>query len=238
MSIMEAGTVNGQPDGRAAMYALWLSVIGAAVLSCIFVDVPAAHLAHAYYGKIPSPIESFLDGSRYYGQVFSLVMITLLIVTLDPARRREAMLLLLAALSTSLLTSLFKGIAGRARPYEFIENGGTWSLLHGFGNSAYGSFPSAHATSAFAMSAVLSKVYRRGRWVFYAAAALCAVSRVIDLQHYISDIIIGAALGAWLGAGVTRWRWSNRIATDLARLLPRAKAPPPGDDGSPLKRGA
>ncbi|MHC4714281.1 MAG: phosphatase PAP2 family protein [Planctomycetota bacterium] len=213
MSIMEAGTLSGPPERSTAL--------------------PAAHFVHGYYGKIPSPIDSFLDGARYYGQVFSLVMVTLLIVTLDPERRREAMLLLLAALATSLLTGLFKGIAGRARPYEFIGNGGTWSLLQGFGNSAYGSFPSAHATSAFAMSAVLSKVYRRGRWVFFAAAALCALSRVIDLQHFISDIIIGAALGVWLGAGVTRWRWSNRVAADLARLLPQPKAPPPDDRDRP-----
>ena len=60
------------------------------------------------------------------------------------------------------------------------------------------SFPSGHATSAFAAAGLLSE--EDPLWpVYYGIAVVVATSRVYVKIHHASDIIAGAALGAALG---------------------------------------
>lgn len=61
------------------------------------------------------------------------------------------------------------------------------------------SFPSDHATIAFAMAITISYVNKRwGRWLIY-LAVLVALGRVLVGVHYPSDVIAGALVG-WLFA--------------------------------------
>jgi hypothetical protein len=66
------------------------------------------------------------------------------------------------------------------------------------------SFPSGHATTAFASATVLQ---RRFGWKVglpaYAVASYVAASRVDMQRHYMSDVIFGAALGMVAGRNVT-----------------------------------
>jgi undecaprenyl-diphosphatase len=57
------------------------------------------------------------------------------------------------------------------------------------------SFPSGHATVAFACATVLSLAVPRLRWPLYALAALIAFSRVYVGVHYPGDVLAGAVLG-------------------------------------------
>jgi undecaprenyl-diphosphatase len=57
------------------------------------------------------------------------------------------------------------------------------------------SFPSGHATVAFACATVLSLAVPRLRWPLFALAALIAFSRVYVGVHYPGDVLAGAALG-------------------------------------------
>ena len=78
----------------------------------------------------------------------------------------------------------------RLRPYD----GGVTSLL--IERSTDFSFPSDHATAAFAIAAsfLLSGMKRRGI-VLLAVALLIAISRVYVGIHYASDVLGGAATG-------------------------------------------
>jgi membrane-associated phospholipid phosphatase len=60
------------------------------------------------------------------------------------------------------------------------------------------SFPSAHATSSFAVAAAMTRVDRRARVAFVPAAAI-AVARPYLGMHYPSDVLAGVALGSVLG---------------------------------------
>ena len=74
------------------------------------------------------------------------------------------------------------------------------------------SFPSGHATTAFAAAAVVGALYPRLRIPVYGLAALVGLSRVYLGVHYTLDVLAGAALGIALGLGVV---WAIR------RLDPR-----------------
>jgi membrane-associated phospholipid phosphatase len=67
------------------------------------------------------------------------------------------------------------------------------------------SFPSGHATSAFAFASVV--VAEDGIWPYgvpaLALATLTAVSRINDNQHFLHDVVAGATIGAAFGLGVS-----------------------------------
>jgi membrane-associated phospholipid phosphatase len=89
------------------------------------------------------------------------------------------------------LNYLVKAIVKRRRPV--LEGlpplGGAPSSL---------SFPSAHATSAFAVATAMTRVEPWGALAFVLAFAL-ALGRPYLGMHYPSDVLAGALLGALLG---------------------------------------
>jgi undecaprenyl-diphosphatase len=60
------------------------------------------------------------------------------------------------------------------------------------------SFPSAHATSAFAVATAMTRVDSLGALAFILALAL-SLGRPYLGMHYPSDVLVGALLGVGLG---------------------------------------
>lgn len=66
------------------------------------------------------------------------------------------------------------------------------------------SFPSGHASGAFASATVLQRHYGwRVGVPAYAAAGYIATSRLNEGRHYVSDVVFGAAVGILSGRTVT-----------------------------------
>lgn len=109
---------------------------------------------------------------------------------------RDAGRFLLAGFAVSGITvQIIKHLLGRARPritYDILFAGP--SLRGG-----YDSFPSGHTTAAFCCAFIISLYFPRYRTVFYLLAVLIALSRVIGLSHFPSDILAGAVLGVAVG---------------------------------------
>lgn len=59
--------------------------------------------------------------------------------------------------------------------------------------------PSGHTMSAFATAAVLASEYPKASPVFFALATWVALARVQESTHWISDCVVGAALGLLIG---------------------------------------
>jgi membrane-associated phospholipid phosphatase len=127
-----------------------------------------------------------------------------------------------AVVIADLITVGIKTLAGRARPHVDSSNARNFHLMRGWGNDDYQSFPSGHATGAFAFAAVVtaetSHWWPDGRWpvgiATYGLAAVSGVSRIYNYQHWASDVLVGAAIGTITGLKVFRYQHShpdNRI---------------------------
>lgn len=79
------------------------------------------------------------------------------------------------------------------------------------------SFPSGHATVAFASATVLALAVPRLRWPLYALAALIAFSRVYVGVHYPFDVLAGAVLGVAIAIAL------RKLAAVLRRSAPRTR---------------
>jgi membrane-associated phospholipid phosphatase len=92
------------------------------------------------------------------------------------------------------VTLMLKEVVGRSRPLESPTDA---DVFHPF--SGHASFPSGHATLAFATAAALDHETssRWVPWIAYPVAAVVGWSRVRDQEHWTSDVLAGAAIGVW-----------------------------------------
>lgn len=93
-----------------------------------------------------------------------------------------------------LITNVVKNIIGRARPKLFDSVGAFDFNLFAF-DPDHASLPSGHATNIFALATALAILWPRGRVLLYTIAAWIAASRVLSLQHYVTDVVLGAIIG-------------------------------------------
>jgi membrane-associated phospholipid phosphatase len=120
-----------------------------------------------------------------------------------------------ASVISALTTSVFKGIAGRERPNTGLGPH-HWDPFGG-GQS----FPSGHATGAFAFASVIAAHYD-SPWVAttaYTIASLVGVARIEQDAHWTSDVIAGGLIGGLIGHHLvefnTTWRVNNDLAPEL-----------------------
>ena len=100
------------------------------------------------------------------------------------------------------VTGFLKVMVGRARPYT-IQNGIAPNTLNPFNGlevgaeslKAYASFPSGHATTAFALATVIYVGKKEYGIIAYVVASLVCWQRIITLSHYPSDVLIGSCVG-------------------------------------------
>lgn len=87
----------------------------------------------------------------------------------------------------------------RQRPFEGNGSGR-------FYQSGGSSFPSAHATTAFAMATVMANGYPNPmtKLLAYGTATAISLARVNARQHFPSDVFVGATMGYLIGRSVQR----------------------------------
>lgn len=129
-------------------------------------------------------------------------------------REKAAGLLTLESVLISQgITTGIKELSGRTRPNKT----GDAFLFEGPGGG--NSFPSGHATVAFAVATTLSNVYGDDYawvpWVAYPVATGTALSRINDNKHWASDVFVGALVGYAVAKTVTLYNpflKENKIA--------------------------
>lgn len=113
----------------------------------------------------------------------------------DGRAQRTALLSVESMVFSTLFTYLLKSSLHRHRP----ESGDSFNEWDGPGLSASNlSFPSQHASSAFAVATVVASEYDDTPYIgplAYSIATLTAISRVNDNLHWASDVFAGSAIG-------------------------------------------
>ncbi len=111
-----------------------------------------------------------------------------------------ALAVLIAIAIASLIgDDLLKPLVGRVRPPR--DGLGLTALVR---VPTDPSFPSGHATQAFAVAVCLGRLAPRLRTPALVVAALIALSRVYLGVHFPGDVLAGALLGSLIGYGVAR----------------------------------
>ncbi len=151
------------------------------------------------------------------------------LLTKNPEMRDTGRDAIEAAFFAGLLTAIFKPVFGRERPNQ--SDGQT--IFHGF-TSQYESFPSGHATLAFAVASVVAM--RTDGWIVptvaYTLATMVAFDRVNDQKHFVADVFAGAAIGVAVGRFVVG---RHRSETEPRSGVAVALVPTPGGIGARLQ---
>lgn len=201
------------PGLRWLAPALLLMAGGAA----LWIDIPVAEFARQ--GRVSGQVKEVFENLEPFGHGAAVAVIALAVCCLrSHDRMRHTLGVVLAAFGSGLAANLLKLAIHRERPWQMAAD-----VSHGletFGavltelNSSNGSqsFPSAHAATAMGLATALAVYYPRGRFLFYALAGATAVSRVIAPSHFVSDTLVGLALGSVVGQFVVRSRRFSPLA--------------------------
>lgn len=214
---------------RAARHALWLSAgLGVAIIVLMFA-IDAWEIAQMPKRGTPSlwwlRIVTDFGKDEYVLAVLGAMLIVIAIVA--PALRgvRRSMLfglgtrlqfIFFAVAVSNLVTEVLKYCIGRGRPFVGGE-GNVFHFLHFAGSPAYYSFPSGHATTAFALAMAVSAVWPQARVAMAIYALIIATSRLVLLAHHPSDVVAGAMVGIVGTVFVRYWFAARRLGFAIQR---------------------
>ncbi len=121
-----------------------------------------------------------------------------------------AFVLLAVALGDPLIINSIKHAVGRPRPFVSMPE-----CITLVGRTSSFSLPSAHAANMAAAAMVAFLFFRRSWCFMVPLAAGVAFSRVYNGVHYLSDVLLGATLGAGYAAVMVWaldrcWGWAGR----------------------------
>jgi len=122
----------------------------------------------------------------------------------------------LSVLFHACATAGRKDAVGRGRPFVGGQ-ANAFNFSHFSGSEAYASFPSGHATTAFALAFAVSALWPHLRVVMLIYAVTIGATRLVLLAHHPSDVIAGALLGV-IGAMLVRyWFAARHLAFTIRR---------------------
>jgi membrane-associated phospholipid phosphatase len=206
---------------RAARHVLWLTAgLGAAIIVLMYL-IDAWEIAQMPKRGTPSlwwvRILTDFGKDEYVLAVLGVLLIAVALAA--PAFRgiqRSLLLglgtrlqfLFLAVAVSNLVTEVLKYSVGRGRPFVGGE-ANAFHFSHFAGNPAYYSFPSGHATTAFALAFAVSALWPQARFAMATYAAIIAATRLVLLAHHPSDVVAGALIGI-IGALFVRYWFAAR----------------------------
>jgi len=202
------GPFNLSPSQRL----LALGSVGLLASTAAAVDQPAFQRMSVRSGTVSQTTRPLAAPGRWYDRVgpdrAALGTAGLLAVSGIALQRRTltrtSVRVAEALVYTKLLTGLGKSALNRSRPFAASGPGeadpGAFSSDH---NKL--SMPSGHTARAFAVASVLSHQF--DQWYVsvpsYGMAASVGVERVRSGDHWLTDVMVGGAIGYFIGRAVT-----------------------------------
>ena len=184
----------------------------------------------------PGDINKDLQAFQQFGQVTSLILVTVLILRLEPIPIRRSLLdLWLAIVIAAGIAVLIKTLFGRVRPSihhadiagnflgppwvrENPEFEDKWNIV--------ASMPSNHSTAAAVLAVYLAWIQPRITILVGILAGVVAFARVKVGAHFPSDVVAGLLLGALTGMLVIRQAWGTRLLDVIWKTIVDRSAKP------------
>lgn len=195
---------------RVSVTALVLLVLAAAAL---WLDLPLARIFEPRgdeerYHRALGLLTRFVNLCEAFGYGGTVALLALVAARLDTAGLWSLPRLLAGSLGAGLVADFVKLFVARLRPKGADLSGAALDTFQGWlpvldeatRVHTLQSFPSAHAATAFGLATVLAVRHPRGTGVFYLLAALAGLQRVQVMDHFVSDVLCGAAVGLLCGA--------------------------------------
>ena len=185
---------------------LLASLIGAvAGTAAFFLLDPLATVPQAF--SLPGDLKKAIHLMELFGHGAGVLLVIWLLALVGERRWKQVAT---AVVLTSIVGAVLKIVFIRQRP-SHVEVGEVPGIqlgalakadpvdlanpLAGLVHDSLHSFPSGHATTAFALATALALLYPRGRVLFFTVAVLVCLQRVFVAAHYFSDVIVGATVG-------------------------------------------
>ena len=211
----------------------------ALVAVCYYlVDRPAAYWATGLESFI---VAGFTRVTLFGSSTHYLIALTVLYAVLRfPLRRaaaaQRALFVIAAVAASSLTVDLLKWVAARWRPKAFLADPSHYGFAFFKTGHAHHSFPSGHATTAWAVACALTLLFPRLRVMWIGAAVLVAASRVIVGAHYPGDVLAGAWFGVVITLALSRMAWFRDALQPPGRAVRQGDGPPRESSGETTKR--
>jgi membrane-associated phospholipid phosphatase len=202
------------------------------LLASGFVALPFDLLVTQWFldGNCPRWVGKWLSMTEAFAHGLGVTAILVTFVLLAPKSWRTVVRLAVASLGAGLLANVVKLLVARCRPHSFVFEGGVLDTFQGWfpfgeGGAACQGCPSAHMATATGLAVGLIAVFPQARWWWVFLAVAAGLQRVAVADHFVSDVLWGAAVGTFVAGGVMRggllgpWfeRWESRSGEGSSR---------------------
>lgn len=117
------------------------------------------------------------------------------VLTRRPRLARTGLRMLASHLLATQAKSFVKHRVDRTRPFVMLGGDGYHARKGSSEEKGENSFPSGHTAGAVAVARAVAAEYPGSRPLGYTAAAAAGAIQVPRGTHYVSDVIVGAAIG-------------------------------------------
>ena len=188
------------------------------LFSYFFLDKTVARYfleQRAAYESIGDFISIFGESYWYFG-IAILGALFFQFVKKNQLLKQRFLFLLYINLFSGLLSIILKNVFGRMRPWGLRDGGDKFGFLlfqnfdKGFvekmkihfatladAPTTFTSFPSGHSTTVFAAFAYLTIFFPKYVYLWLGIAIVLVSGRILDSDHFLSDITAGALLGTF-----------------------------------------
>lgn len=174
-------------------------MLSLAIIFCLFFPKHESfQLLNTWHNPL---LDLFFVNCTHLGDGLVSVAVVLLLIIFK--KRKEALTVLVAYISSGLFAQLLKNIFVQPRPNLYLKQ-----LMIHYNHFVEGvtlynnnSFPSGHTTSAFALATVIA-LLSKNKSLYMSAlflAALVGYSRIYLAEHFLADVLAGALVGIIFG---------------------------------------